>query len=141
MPLQSLLKRLDTREIEIVRVPDLLRMEIVKVFGHSILLPLVSDVVLMLGQAVDSIEPTLPVVFGQDVCGGADLAGDIILDSGPGVRGTLESGLTGPASVLSVKTPGQIQTDKGVLHFAPASFHNTKLCSELRQVFDGNILK
>ena len=78
-------------------------MESVEVFGHSILLPLVSDVVLVLGQAVDSIEPTLPVVFGQDVCGGADLAGDIVLDSGPGVRGALESGLTGPTSVLPVK--------------------------------------
>ena len=91
MPLQSLLECLDTREIEAVRVPDILWMESVEVFGHSILLPLVTDVVLVLGQAVDSIKPTLPVVFGQDVSGRADLTGDIILDSGPGVRGTLES--------------------------------------------------
>ena len=58
-------------------------MECVKVFGHSILLSLVFDIVLMLGQAVNSVETTLAVVLGQDVCGRADLAGD----SGPGVRG------------------------------------------------------
>ena len=81
MSLQSLLECLCTIEIEAVRVPDILWMESVEVFGHSILLPLVTDVVLVLGQAVDSIEPTLPVVFGQDVSGRADLAGDIILDT------------------------------------------------------------
>ena len=94
--------------------------------GHSILLPLVFDVILVLGQAVDSVEAALAVVLGQDVGGGADLAGDVILYSGPGVRGSLESGLTGPTSVLPVKTAGQIQTDKRVLHFSPASFNNTK---------------
>ena len=66
------------------------------------------DVVLMLGQAVNGVETTLAVVLGQDVGGEADLAGDVILYSGPGVRGSLESGLTGPTSVLPVETAGQI---------------------------------
>ena len=103
MPFQSLLECLDTREIEVVRVPDILRVESVKMLGHSILLPLVFDVILVLGQAVDSVEAALAVVLCQDVGGGADLAGDVILDPGPGVRGTLESRFTGPASVLSVE--------------------------------------
>ena len=67
--------------------------------GHSILLSLVFDVILVLCQAVDSVEPALAVVLGQDVSGRAGLAGDVILDSGPGVRGALESGLTSPASM------------------------------------------
>ena len=98
MTLQSLLKCLDIREIEAVRVPDILWMERVEMLGHRILFPLVSDVVLVLGQAVDSIEPALAMVLGQDVGGKADLAVDMI----------------------------QIQTDKRVLHLPPARLNNSE---------------
>ena len=59
--------------------------------GHGVLLPLVLNVILMLSQAVDSAKPTLPVVLGHDVCGGADLAGDMVLHPSPGVRGALQT--------------------------------------------------
>ena len=45
------------------------------------------DIVLMLGKAVDGAEPTFPVVLGHDVGGGADLAGDVVLNPRPGVGG------------------------------------------------------
>ena len=61
----------------------------VKVFGHGILLPLVLNVILVLGQAVDGTEPALPVILGNDVCRGAVLAGDVVLHPRPGVGGAL----------------------------------------------------
>ena len=103
MPLQSLLKCLDTRKIEAVRVPDILRMESVEMLCHSILLPLMYDVVLVLGQAVDSVKPTLALVLGQDVGGRADLAGNVILDPRPGVRGALTS--PAPLQALHLSSP------------------------------------
>ena len=95
-------------------------------FSHSILLPLVIDVVLVLGQAVDSIKPTLAVVLGQDVGGRADPAGDVVLDPRPGVRCALESRLASPTSFLSVKTASQIQSVQRVLHFPTARFNNSE---------------
>ena len=58
LPLQPLLESGNTRVHEAVRVPHLVLMVGVKVLGHGVLLPLVLDIVLMLGQAVDCTEPT-----------------------------------------------------------------------------------
>ena len=91
LPLQPLLESGNTRVHEAVRVPHLVLMEGVKVLGHGILFPLVLDVILMLSQAVDCTEPTLPVVLGHDVGCGALLAGDMVLHPRPGVGGALQT--------------------------------------------------
>ena len=53
--------------------------------GHPVLVVLVLDVSLVLREPVHCIKPGLPMVLSQDVLGVADLAGDVILNTGPSV--------------------------------------------------------
>ena len=59
--------------------------------GHPVLDVLVLNVSLVLGEPVHGIEPGLPVVLGQDVLGVTDFTGDVILDTGAGVRSSIQT--------------------------------------------------
>ena len=103
LTLQSLFESCYTREVEAVRVPDVVTMVNVKMFSHSILGILPLDGILVLSQAMDHVVPRLPVVIGQNV---GHFASDVILDTRPCVGGTFQSRFAGPAPLRPVKTPG-----------------------------------
>ena len=62
-----------------------------KMFGHAIVQVLALDGVLMLVHPVDHVPPGLAFVRRHDVVSVADLAGDMILGTGAGVKAVNDS--------------------------------------------------